>query len=54
MDITFNLLIPVVLGYFAGHYLDVYFTTSFPVWTVFFTFLGMVTGMWGVYKRYIR
>lgn len=51
MDIAFSLLGPVILGAYIGHKLDV--GNKFPIWTIALTFLGMVTGFWSVYKRYM-
>jgi F0F1-type ATP synthase assembly protein I len=52
MDIAFSLLGPILLGAFIGTKLDT--GNKFPVWTISLTFLGMVTGFWSIYKRYIK
>ena len=54
LDIAFTLVVPVVLGYFIGHYFDNLQHLSFPVWSITGVILGVITGMWSVYKRYIR
>lgn len=52
LDITFTLLVPIFLGFFAGYYLDKRLNNEVPVWTIAFTVLGVVVGMWSVYRRY--
>lgn len=54
LDISFSLVVPVILGFFIGRYFDTKYSLSFPVWTIVGTILGIITGMWSVYKRYIR
>ncbi|MFH0702403.1 MAG: AtpZ/AtpI family protein [bacterium] len=53
MDIAFSLVVPVILGFFLGHYLDVKYSNKFPLWTVVFILIGIITGLWSVYKNYI-
>ncbi|MDD3149286.1 MAG: AtpZ/AtpI family protein [Candidatus Gastranaerophilales bacterium] len=52
-DIAFSLLIPIVLGFFVGNYIDNKTMSEFPIWTVALTILGIITGMWSIYKQYI-
>lgn len=52
MDIAFTLLVPILLGAFFGQKLDA--GDKFPIWTIVLTFLGMITGFWSIYKRYIK
>lgn len=54
LDMAFSLVVPVVLGFFAGQYLDRKFPSSFPIWTISLTLLGIITGFWSIYKRYIK
>ncbi|MDD3419380.1 MAG: AtpZ/AtpI family protein [Candidatus Gastranaerophilales bacterium] len=51
MDIAFSLLMPILLGAFIGHKLDQ--PGNFPIWTVSLSVLGMMTGFWSVYKRFM-
>lgn len=53
-DIAFMLIMPIVFGFLIGHYLDGISSLKFPLWTIIFVILGVLTGMWSVYKRYIR
>ena len=53
MDIAFGLIVPIFLGFFIGQHLDQSSGSNFPKWTIICTIIGMITGMWGVYKRYI-
>ena len=52
LDITFTILTPIFLGFLAGYYLDKYLASKIPIWTILFTVLGVIIGMWSVYKRY--
>jgi F0F1-type ATP synthase assembly protein I len=53
MDITFSLITPIFLGFLAGQYFDKHAGGDFPLWTIVCTFLGVIIGMWSIYKRYI-
>jgi F0F1-type ATP synthase assembly protein I len=53
-DISLLLVIPVFLGFFLGRYLDNKYSLDFPTWTIICTVLGIITGFWSVYKRYIK
>ena len=54
MDAAFLLLGPVLFGVWVGIQLDKKFSHGFPLWTLICSLLGFLTGMWSVYKRYIR
>lgn len=47
--IAFGLLIPILGGFFLGHYLDNRFSTE-PWLTLLFLMLGVVIGFAGVYR----
>ena len=53
-DIAFSLVIPVIAGVLLGSYLDGIYHSKIPVWTIACSVLGIVTGMWSVYKKYIK
>ncbi len=39
----------VIIGLFAGYYIDAYFNTR-PVFTLILTFAGIITGMMEIFK----
>lgn len=51
MDIAFSLLTPILLGAILGSRLDG--GKDFPIWTISLCVLGMITGFWSIYKRYM-
>jgi F0F1-type ATP synthase assembly protein I len=53
-DIAFSLISPIILGFIVGHYIDRHYHSNFPIWSISLTFLGIIVGMWGIYKRYIK
>jgi hypothetical protein len=53
IDITFTLIVPIILGVITGNYIDQKASLHFPIGTVSLAMLGMVVGMWSVYKRYV-
>lgn len=53
LDIPFTLMIPMFLGFMLGQYIDKQTASSFPTWTLVCFFMGMITGFWSVYKKYI-
>jgi F0F1-type ATP synthase assembly protein I len=53
-DIAFSLVMPIVFGFFIGRYIDGLIHSKFPLWTILFSLFGVFTGMWSVYKRYIK
>ncbi|MFA6988838.1 MAG: AtpZ/AtpI family protein [Candidatus Gastranaerophilaceae bacterium] len=53
MDIVFNLIGPIIFGFFVGQYFDRYNADNFPLWTIIGITLGFITGMWAIYKKYI-
>jgi len=54
LDISFYILVPIFVGFFAGYYLDKYLGFKYPVMTISLTILGIFTGMWSVFKRYMK
>jgi len=53
-DIALLLITPIILGFIIGRYLDNIFHLKIPWLTITFSLLGVMTGMWSIYKRYIR
>ena len=53
-DIAFSILVPVFLGLFIGQYLDKIYSPKFPLWTLICAMLGMIAGLWSVYKRHLQ
>jgi len=53
-DIAFSIVVPIIVGFIAGRYLDNLTHSKFPLWTIIFSLLGFITGMWSIYKRYIK
>jgi F0F1-type ATP synthase assembly protein I len=51
-SISIELVVPVVLGAFAGYWLDGKLRT-YPGLLILGVFLGAVSGMWTVYKNLI-
>jgi len=47
--IAFGLLIPILVGFFLGTYLDNRFSTD-PWLTIIFLMLGIIIGFAGLYK----
>ena len=52
MDIAIEMLIPIVGALFLGMWLQNEYGMS-PLWTVLLAILGMVAGIWIVYKRHV-
>lgn len=51
IEIAVKLLVPIVIGFFAGLYLDQKISTT-PLIAIIFAVLGMFAGMYIVYKQY--
>jgi len=54
IDIASSIVVPIILGFMVGRYFDNLTHSKFPLWTLVFSFLGFITGMWSIYKRYIK
>lgn len=54
-DMLLTLIVPMVLGFFLGNYIDTQaLTLNMPVWTLTLTFLGFAVGMWSLYRQNIN
>jgi F0F1-type ATP synthase assembly protein I len=53
IEIAVKLLVPVVLGFFLGLYLDKLISTT-PLLAIIMAFLGMFAGFYLVYRQYSK
>lgn len=51
IEIAVKLLVPIVLGFFAGLYLDKILSTT-PLIAIILAILGIFSGMYIIFKRY--
>ncbi len=51
--IGFYLISPVIVGIVIGRFLDGYFASQ-PSATIAGIILGMITGMWAIYKKVMK
>lgn len=49
MHATFSLIMPILLGAYGGHQVDT--QGEFPFWTVVGSFIGLIVGVWSVYRQ---
>lgn len=54
LDIAFTLIVPILLGLYAGMWLDKKLHFKFPLFTIGGFLIGMVSGFYSVYKRSIK
>lgn len=50
-DIPFILLIYILAGFFAGMYLDSFLKLQYPIFTVLFTTIGLIGGIWTLIRK---
>jgi len=50
-DVPFILLVFLVVCFFIGLYIDNFLKLQLPVFTVLFTIIGIIGGIWSVLKR---
>jgi len=53
-DVPFILLIFLLICFFIGMYLDNLFKLQLPLFTVLFTIIGLIGGIWATIKRLIK
>lgn len=54
-DMVLTLLVPMILGFFLGNYIDTQaLSLKFPIWTFMLTFIGFAAGMWSLYRQNIK
>ncbi|MGD9579815.1 MAG: AtpZ/AtpI family protein [Vampirovibrionia bacterium] len=53
IEIAIKLLTPIVLGFFAGLYIDKLISTT-PLIAIIMAIAGMFAGMYIVYKQYTK
>lgn len=53
IEIAVKLLFPIVIGFFAGLYFDKLISTT-PLIAIVFSILGMLAGMYIVFKQYSK
>jgi len=53
-DIPFILLGFLLASFFIGMYLDNFFKTQLPVFTIVFTIIGLIGGIWATVKKLIK
>jgi len=51
IDVPFRLLFSVVIGFFVGRFIDNILSLEVPVFTMIFSALGLVGGIWSCIKR---
>ena len=51
VEIPFKLLASIMIGFFAGRFIDNYFSLEIPVFTIALSMLGLITGIWSCLKR---
>ncbi|MEI7473240.1 MAG: AtpZ/AtpI family protein [bacterium] len=54
LDISFTLLGPIIIGFFAGSLIDKSFGLKFPIISIVSSFFGFFVGVYAVYKKYIK
>ncbi|MEW5822681.1 MAG: AtpZ/AtpI family protein [Cyanobacteriota bacterium] len=53
IEIAVKLLIPVIIGFFLGLYIDKMISTT-PIIAIVFSIIGMFAGMYIVFKQYSK
>jgi len=53
-DVPFILLAFLLVSFFIGMYLDDFFKLHLPIFTVLFTAIGLIAGIWATIKRIIK
>ncbi len=52
--IAIQMLVPIVIGFFAGMKLDTYLQNKLPIFTLLFGFTGIAAGIYLAIKDFIK